>query len=67
MKATVIYCGSNVNDLLPLYDKFVKLAIKGMKTGENYFNDMVLDIEAIEATKQKDYNPFKVTQYDINN
>lgn len=58
MKATAIYGGSNIDDLKPLYADFFKAGKQGMQTGENLFRDMLLNSEAIEATKPKDYNPF---------
>ena len=58
MKATAIYGGSKIDDLKPLYEHFFRVGKQGMQTGENLFGQMVLDSEAIEATKPKDYNPF---------
>jgi hypothetical protein len=64
MKARVIYCGSEVKDLIPLFDSFVKAAVKGHKNpNENHFSEMVLPLEEIEKTKKPDFNPFKVVSY----
>ena len=58
MKATAIYGGSNIEELKPLYENFFKLGKEGMESGSNLFGQMLLDSDAIEATKPKDYNPF---------
>ena len=64
MKAQVIYCGSEVKDLIPLFDPFVQAAVKGHKNpNENHFPEMSLPIEQIEALKKPDFNPFKVVSY----
>ena len=63
MKASVIYCGAELEHIKPLYDTHIKTAIKGLKTGENVFNDIKLDIGAIKAVEVPDYQPFKVVQY----
>jgi hypothetical protein len=67
MKATAIYGGSDIEELKPLYLPFLKLASEGMKTGVNNFEAMILDCEAIEATKPANFSPFKVRTYSINN
>lgn len=64
MKATVIYGGSKIEDLIPLYDNFVKAAVEGAKTGENKFHLMILDSEAINATKPIGFSPFKIRTYE---
>ena len=63
MKAMAIYCGSKMDDLKPLFTNFFDNCKKGINSGENLFNLLVLDKEAIEATKQPDFNPFRVTTY----
>ena len=64
MKAQVIYCGSEAKDLIPLFDSFVKAAVKGHKNpNENYFGEMVLPIEQIEALKKPNFNPFVVVPH----
>lgn len=65
MKATAIYGGSNIEELKPLYADFFNLCKQGLKTGENLFSSMVLDSQAIESTKPKDFNPFVVKSYTI--
>jgi hypothetical protein len=63
VKAMVIYCGSKFEDIKPLIESCGNHAIDGMRSGENFFNDMLLDVEALENTKQKDFNPFRVVEY----
>jgi hypothetical protein len=62
-QATCQYGGSNAEDLKPLYLPFLGNCKKGHETGENLFNTLVLDTEAINATKPKNYQPFKITSY----
>ena len=62
MKVTLIYCGAKVEDLKPLYHNFIQTTKEGLKSGENLFNKMVLDTDKINATKQPNYNPFKITE-----
>ncbi len=60
MQAINIYSGSKVEDLIPLFDPFVKNMVAGIKNpSENFFN-VSFDIEAINKTKIKDYRPFKI-------
>tara|TARA_R110000868_G_scaffold410704_1_gene699968 strand:+ start:756 stop:1322 length:567 start_codon:yes stop_codon:yes gene_type:complete len=61
-KATCIYGGSKPEDLKPLYTDFLTLCAKGIKTGENVFNGLQLDTEAIENTKPANFNPFVITE-----
>jgi signal peptidase I len=64
MKAQVIYCGSEVEALKPLFGPFIREAIKGLNTpDENFFGGMILDLEAIEAAKVPGYNPFKTVNH----
>ena len=64
MKAQVIYCGSEVKDLIPLFDPFVQAAVKGHKNpSKNHFPEMVLPLEEIEKTKKPDFNPFKIVSH----
>ena len=60
-KAAVVYGGSEIEALKPLYEPLFNACKKGLKTKENTFGSMSLDIDAIEATKPKDFNPFVVT------
>lgn len=65
MQGTVIYGGAKVDDLKPLYEKFVNQMVKQMTNPTENFFGALLDIQAIEATKPEGFNPFKVTKYDF--
>lgn len=62
-KATVIammqYGGSSFDDIKPLVEKQTETLVKISKSGENLFLDCLLDEEAMQATKPKDFNPFR--------
>ena len=61
-KATVIYGGSNPEDLKGIYKQFWEIAKQGLKTKSNVFQRLRLDEEAIEQTKPEGYNPFTSRQ-----
>ena len=61
IKAQVMYCGSNFEDLKPLFNPSIEIAKQGLKEGGNLFSNIVLDIETINAKKVPDFNPFVVT------
>lgn len=61
-KAICIYCGSDFEQVKPILEQSVSASIHGMKTGENVFNQIIIDIEKLEATKIPDYQPFKVRE-----
>jgi hypothetical protein len=61
----VTYSGSKFEDLKPLIEDFIKIMVKGISEPENNYFNVFLDVEAIEATKEPDYQPFKVTSYEI--
>ena len=60
LKACMIYCGADLEDLKPIYNDFITLAVNGLKSKENNFLNMYLDPEKIEAAKIPNYNPFTV-------
>ena len=62
-KATIVYGGAKPEDLQPLYNDFLKICKDAIKTGENVFNLLQLDTEAIESTKPANFNPFTIRQY----
>jgi hypothetical protein len=64
-KALVIYCNSNFEDIKPLINEAIEVCKQGMKTGENLFYKINLNIEALEKTKVPNYNPFTIRQYEI--
>lgn len=67
MKANIIayvqYSGSSLDAIKPLMDKQIKTLVSIANGGENLFLDCLLDEEAMEATKQADYQPFKITSH----
>lgn len=63
VKAMCIYAGSTWEDLKPLVEESVSNITKIVNSGENIFEECLLDLKAIEATKKPDYQPFKVVQY----
>ncbi len=63
-KCTCIYGGSKAEDLKPLYTEFLTICGAAIKTGENVFNKLVLNTEAIENTKPENFNPFVQITYE---
>ena len=63
--AKVTYCGSDIKKMLPLYTDAINQVVKIANTGENLFNKVVIDFDAVEKLEVKDYKPFKVTSYQI--
>jgi hypothetical protein len=61
----VQYCGSTFDDLKPLFEVGAKNMSLGLKEPQNNYFGWQLDEEAIENTKVKDYQPFKITSYVI--
>lgn len=64
-KAQVIYAGSEVETLKPLYEPLIKNLCTIAKEKTNLFLDVLLDVQAIDSAKKPNYNPFKVTSYGI--
>jgi hypothetical protein len=66
-KANVVsyvqYGGSSFDAIKPLVNKQTETLVKIANGGENLFLDCLLDEEAMEATKKKDYNPFVITSH----
>ena len=58
------YCGSKFEDLKPLFESGAKNMSLGLKAPQNCYFGWKLDYEAIEDTKVKDYQPFKIKSYD---
>lgn len=63
--AIVNYCGANFEEVKPILEPAVNAAIKGIKTGENVFSDIFVNVEQYEKTKVPGYNPFVVTTYQM--
>lgn len=64
-KASVIYAGSEVETLKPLYEPLIKNLCEIAREKTNLFNTVFLDIDALNAAKKPNYNPFKVTTYTV--
>lgn len=59
-RSYVIYCGADVNQVNKVIDGATKAAAQGAQTGDvSKFAEILIDIDALEATKDPDYKPFK--------
>jgi hypothetical protein len=67
MYAKVQYCNSKLEDLKPLFNDQIAILVKGAnsKGTINVFPELKFDWEALEATEEKGYQPFKVVRYGI--
>jgi hypothetical protein len=63
-QALCTYCGANPETSICEYKDALNNAAKGFNTGENVFSEITLDIQAIEALKVPDFQPFKITRYE---
>lgn len=64
--AICTYCGSKPDEVLPILDSTIKLAVKGLKSPDVcLFNEIDLDVDKLNSTKVEGYNPFKVTSYGV--
>lgn len=64
-QSIVTYCGADVKQVLEIIRPALQKAMQGFKSKgtENVFAEIVVDVEAIEACKVPDFQPFKVTSY----
>lgn len=53
------YCGTDIDKLLPLYNKAMEAALAIYKDGVNLFSDVKVDFEAANALKVDGFNPFE--------
>jgi hypothetical protein len=58
--AYVQYGGSKFEDVKPLVNKQTETLVKIANSGENLFLDCLLDEDALELTKQPNYDPFVI-------
>lgn len=67
MFSMVNYCGSDLEELKKVFNTAIDIAKKGIEAKglNNYFNQIVIDWEALEGAKVEGYQPFKVTNYQI--
>ncbi len=56
------YCNSPVDKLLELYKPAVETLAKIINTGENLFNEITFDFDAIDNLEDKNFNPFVTKQ-----
>ena len=61
----VIYGGTEKEATMALLSSSTKAATRIFKTGENLFSQISIDVEAMEALKPKDFNPFVTTTYEL--
>lgn len=61
-KAMVIYAGSKWEDVKPLVEDSIKKLNEIAKEGTNLWEQCAVNVQAIEATKQPGYNPFKTSE-----
>jgi len=55
----VTYCNSDKNKVIKLLDSSINRVLKGFKSPElNLFSEINIDVEALEATEEKGYQPF---------
>ena len=62
VRAMVQWGGADLDAVKPLHDGFIAIAKKGKEDGLNHFGELVLDVDAIEALKDPNYQPFRVKQ-----
>jgi hypothetical protein len=57
------YCGANADGVIDVVGATVKILVNAIKSGKNVFDQIKIDIEALEALKVPDFNPFTITEY----
>ena len=60
VKAMCAFGGSNFNDIEPLIKKSIETLVIIVNEGKNLFTDCLLDIEAMEKTKNPNFQPFSI-------
>jgi len=63
--ASIQYTGSKKEDIEGFYRPFLGICKQGIEDGLNAFDKLILDKVAIDATKDVNYNPFRVKEYVI--
>lgn len=61
-QAKMAYCGASLENIKPLIDKQLTLAVALLKEPKNEFDGIVFDLEALKNTEVKDYNPFSISR-----
>jgi len=59
------YCGSDPDDLFPLFKPQIEILVRGLKNGGNEFMCLTFDWKKINSYKVEGYQPFKVVNYGI--
>lgn len=62
-QAMVTYCGANVEEVLNVLRPAMAAAVNGYKTGENVWDKIAVDVEALNKCRVPGYQPFKVTYH----
>ena len=57
--ALVAYCGADQKTVLEILKPGVDVAIQGLKTGNNLFNDIKINYNLLNNTKVLGFNPFR--------
>jgi hypothetical protein len=65
MVSSMTYNGSKLEDLKPIYETAIKMAVKGCNEKTNLFGMIIVDKAAIRAVEIPDFKPFKVTTYEV--
>jgi hypothetical protein len=60
IQAQIVFCGSKLDDLIPLFKKSIEISTRIMKEGKNEFNLLYLDVEKINSFKNPNFNPFTI-------
>lgn len=58
------YCGSDLEKIKTIIGPVIDVCVSGLKTKENLFDKIYLDVEAINSLKVKDFKPFRAVEYD---
>ena len=59
MHASVTYCGSDFEELKPLFKAAIDAAVKGLQCGGNTFGQIKVNAEAVKGVELPDFKPFK--------
>jgi len=63
IRALVSYCGADLEKVTPVLAPAINIAVEGIKTGSNLFDKVVINVEALDACKVPDFQPFRVVKY----
>ena len=60
--AICTYCGADPEKVKPYVLPLLKIALHGVKTGENVFSHIQYDIQGLDSCKVPDFKPFRISQ-----